>query len=117
MKYLLLCCFNEKQWDAIPDSQRDEIMRQYRGLMESLHTSGHHLATGKLHPVATATTVRSQHGKPAVLDGPYAETKEQLGGYHVVECKDLDEAVSIASRIPTIPFGGTVEVRPLEETW
>jgi hypothetical protein len=117
MKYLLLCCFNEKQWDAIPDSQRDGIMREYRELMESLHKSGHHLTTGKLRPVAAATTVRSQNGKPAVIDGPYAETKEQLGGYHLVECKDLDEAVSIAARIPTIPFGGAVEVRPLEETW
>jgi hypothetical protein len=117
MKYLLLCCFNEKEWNAIPDSQRDGIMREYRELMESLHTSGPHLATGKLHPVATATTVCSRNGRPAVVDGPYAETKEQLGGYHLVTCKDLDEAVSIAARIPTIPFGGTVEVRPLEETW
>jgi hypothetical protein len=85
--------------------------------VEDLHKSGHHLATGKLHPVATATTVRGQNGKPAAVDGPYAETKEQLGGYHLVECGDADEAVSIAARIPTIPYGGTVEVRPLEETW
>ena len=117
MKYLLLCCFNENQWKAIPDSRRDGIMREYHGLMEDLHKSGHHLATGKLHPAATAATVRGLNGTPDVVDGPYAETKEQLGGYHLVECRDMDEAVAIAARIPTIPYGGTVEVRPLEETW
>jgi hypothetical protein len=117
MKYLLLCCFNEKQWNALPASRRDGIMRDYRELVESLHKSGHHLATGKLRPAATAATVRSLNGKAATVDGPFAETKEQLGGYHVVECRDMDEANSIASRIPTIPYGGTVEVRPLEETW
>jgi hypothetical protein len=117
MKYLLLCCFNEKQWNAIPDSQRDGIMRDYRELMASLHQSGQHLSTGKLRPVATATTVRGQSGKTAVVDGPFAETKEQLGGYHVIECGNLDDAIAIARRIPTIPHGGTVEVRPLEEIW
>jgi hypothetical protein len=113
MQYLLLCCFDEKQWEKIPESQRDGIMREYGALLQSLHTSGQHLTTGKLQPTATATTVRGRNGKPVITDGPYAETKEQLGGYHLVECKDLDEAISIAKRIPTIPFGGTVEVRPL----
>ena len=117
MKYLLLCCADEKQWNVIPDSRRGGIMREYRELMESLHKSGHHLSTGKLRPVATASTVRNQNGKPTVVDGPYAETKEQLGGYHVIECRDLDEAITIAKRIPTIPYGGTIEVRPLEEIW
>ena len=117
MRYLLLCCFNEKKWEAIPESKRGGIMRDYRELMQSLHASGQHLATGKLQPVGTATTVRGQNGKPTVVDGPYAETKEQLGGYHVFECKTLDEAIAIAKRIPTVPHGGTVEVRPLEETW
>ena len=117
MKYLLLCCADEKQWSAIPDSRRDGIMREYRELMKSLHESGQHLATGKLEPVATAATVRSRNGKPVVVDGPFAETKEQLGGYHVVECRDLDEAIAIAKRIPTLPHGGTVEVRPMEELW
>jgi hypothetical protein len=117
MKYLLLCCANEKQWNAIPDSQREGIMRDYRELMENLHQSGRHLSTGKLEPVSTATTVRCRNGKPFVIDGPFAETKEQLGGYHVVECQDLDEAVAIAKRIPTLPYGGTIEVRPLEELW
>ncbi len=114
MRYLLMCCFNEKQWDAIPEARRDEIMRDYGALLHSLDNSGQHVGTGKLRPTATATTVRNGSGKPVVVDGPFAETKEQLGGYHVVECKDLDEAISIAKRIPTIPYGGAVEVRPLE---
>ena len=114
MKFLLLCCFDEKQWNSIPRPKRDGIMREYGELMESLHKSGHHLATGKLQPVAAAATVRGGTGRAAVIDGPFAETKEQLGGYHVVECRDMDEAIAIARRIPTIPHGGAVEVRPIE---
>ena len=116
MKYLLLCCFDENRWEAIPESQRDAIMRDYGALLQSLDTSGQHLDTRKLRPTASAATVRSRNGKPVVIDGPFAETKEQLGGYHLIECKDLDEAISIAKRFPTIPHGGVVEVRPLEET-
>ncbi len=114
MRYLLLCCFDEKRWEEIPESQRDAIMRDYGALLQSLGQSGQHLATGKLQPTAAATTVRSRNGKPVVIDGPFAETKEQLGGYHLIECRDLDEAISIAKRIPTLPYGGAVEVRALE---
>ena len=114
MQYLLLCCFDEKQWEEIPESQRDTIMREYGELLQSIDLSGHHLASGKLQSSSTATTVRRKNGKLAVTDGPFAETKEQLGGYHLIECKDLGEAISIAKRIPTIPFGGTIEVRALE---
>ena len=113
MRYLLLCCIEEKRWEAIPEAQRGGIMRKYGELLESLDRSGQHLASAQLQPVATATTIRGRNGKPAVTDGPFAETKEQLGGYHLVECKDLDEAIAIAKRIPTIPYGGAVEVRPL----
>ena len=114
MRYLMLCCFDEKRWNAIPESQRNAIMRDYGALLQSLGQSGQHLATGKLQPTATATTVRSRNGKPIVSDGPFAETKEQLGGYHLIECKNLDEAISIAKRFPTLLFGGAVEVRALE---
>lgn len=114
MRYLLLCCFDEKQWEKIPESQRGGIMRQYGELLRSLDESGHHLASAKLQSSSTAATVRGKNGKQAVTDGPFAETKEQLGGYHLLECKDAAEAIAIARRIPTIPFGGTVEVRPLE---
>ena len=113
MRYLLLCCFDEKRWDAIPESQRNGIMRAYGELMKSLDESGRHLASGKLQSSSTATTVRSKNGTPVATDGPYAETKEQLGGYHLIECGDVDEAIAIAQRIPTIPYGGAVEVRPL----
>ena len=114
MRYLLFCCFNEKQWNAIPEPQRDAIMRDYGDWIQSLDRSGQHLATGKLRPTLTAATIRSREGKPVISDGPFAETKEQVGGYHLLECKDLDEALAIAKRIPTIPFGGAVEVRSLE---
>ena len=114
MRYLLLCCFDEKRWNAIPEPQREAIMRDYGALLQSLDRNGQHLATGKLKPTATATTVRSRNGKPVVSDGPFAETKEQLGGYHLVECRDLEEAIAIAKRFPTLPFGGAVEVRALE---
>ena len=113
MRYLLLCCIEEKRWEEIPESQRNGIMREYGELLQSLDTSGQHLASAQLQSSSTATTVRGRNGKPVITDGPFAETKEQLGGYHLVECKDLDEAISIAKRIPTIPYGGTVEVRPL----
>ena len=113
MRYLLLCCFNEKRWNEIPESQRAGIMREYGELLQSLDKSGQHLASAQLQSSSAATTVRGRNGKPVVTDGPFAETKEQLGGYHLVECKDADEAISIAKRIPTIPHGGTVEVRPL----
>jgi hypothetical protein len=113
MRYLLLCCIEETRWEEIPESQRNEIMREYGELLQGLDKSGHHLDSAQLQSSSTAATVRSRNGKLAVTDGPFAETKEQLGGYHLVECKDLDEAISIAKRIPTIPHGGTVEVRPL----
>jgi hypothetical protein len=114
MRYLLLCCFDEERWEAIPESQRGRIMREYGELLQVLDKSGQHLASAKLQSSSAATTVRGRNGKPVVTDGPFAETKEQLGGYHLIECRDLDEALSIAKRIPTIPFGGAVEVRPLE---
>jgi hypothetical protein len=113
VKYLLLCCFDEKRWEALPESRRDTIMREYGELIERLDKSGCHLASGQLQPTATATTLRFTNGRLAITDGPYAETKEQLGGYHLIECKDREEALAIAQRIPTLPFGGTVEVRPL----
>ena len=114
MQYLLMCCFVEKRWDAIPQAQRDGIMRDYGQFVQSEMEAGRYLAGAKLRSTASATTVRAKNGKPLIVDGPFAETKEQLGGYHLIEAKDLDEAMAIASRIPTLPFGGTIEVRPVE---
>jgi len=114
MRYLLLCCASEQQWNGMTESQREKIMRDYGEWIRGLEQSGHHIASAQLRPVSTAATVRGgNNGKPAVTDGPFAETKEQLGGYHLLECRDFDEAVAIAKRIPTIPHGGAVEVRAL----
>jgi hypothetical protein len=116
VEYLLMCCFDEKKWDAIPQQEREGIMRRYGDWVDGLVKSGHYRTGGKLRPSSTATTLRAPKGRPAVMDGPFAETKEQLGGYHVIRCGDLDEAMAIANRIPTLPAGGAVEVRPLEAT-
>jgi hypothetical protein len=113
MQFLLMCCANEEQWGKLPDSQRGAIMDEYWKLIRELKESGRLLSGAKLDRAASAVTVRKKDGKPAITDGPFAETKEQLGGYHLVECKDRDEAVAIALRIPTLPVGGTIEVRPL----
>ena len=114
MQYLLMCCFDEERWAAIPEAERDGIMRQYGEFIQDTKKSGHYLAGAKLQSTSNATTVRAQNGKPVITDGPFAETKEQLGGYHLIECRDLDEALAIAGRIPTLPAGGIVEVRPLD---
>jgi hypothetical protein len=114
MHYMLLCCFDEEAWDGLPDAEKGRVMEQYGALMHDIGRSGRLRASVKLQPTATSTTVRLRNGKPVITDGPFAETKEQLGGYHVVECKDLDEALAIALRIPTLCMGGAVEVRPLE---
>ena len=113
MQYLLLCCADEVQWAKLPDSQRDKIMDKYGKLVHELKSSGRLLGGAKLDRSGSAVTVREQNGKPVITDGPFAETKEQLGGYHLIECPDRDEAVAIALRFPTLPAGGTIEVRPL----
>jgi hypothetical protein len=116
MQYLLLCCFDEERWANLPQSQRDEIMRDYGAWKQDITKRGHYRAGAKLQPTSSATTIRARNGKPALTDGPFAETKEQLGGYHLIECQDLDEALSIARRIPTLDAGGVIEVRPLDPT-
>ncbi|HKW51626.1 MAG TPA: YciI family protein [Candidatus Eisenbacteria bacterium] len=113
MQYLLMCCFNEDRWAQLPESQREKIMQEYAEFDQSIVKSGHFRAKAQLQSISASTTVRHQNGKPVITDGPFAETKEQLGGYHLVECRDLDEALSIAARIPTLPYGGLIEVRPL----
>lgn len=113
MQYMLMCCFEEHAWEKLSDAQKGEIMTAYGEVIQSLVKSGNFRGGAQLHPTASATTVRMQNGKPVLTDGPFAETKEQLGGYHLVECRDLDEAISIAARIPTLPAGGAIEVRPV----
>src|SRR5262249_44095319 len=113
MQYMLMCCIEEAHWERLPEGRKSEIMDEYGKFMQGIVKSGHFRATGRLQPTSTSTTVREKNGKIVTTDGPFAETKEQLGGYHLVECKDLDEALSIARRIPTLRVGGAIEVRPL----
>ncbi len=117
MQYMLMCCFDEKQWAKMPEAQKHGIMEQYAEFEQDIVKSGHFRAGAKLQPTSTTTTLREKNGKLITTDGPFAETKEQLGGYHLVECKDLDEAISIAKRIPTLRAGGVVEVRPVEQAF
>jgi hypothetical protein len=113
MQYMLMCCFEEREWEKLSDAQKGKIMTEYGEVIQSLVRNGTFRGGAQLHPTSSATTVRVKKGKPVMTDGPFAETKEQLGGYHLVECKDLDEAISIAARIPTLPAGGAIEVRPV----
>ena len=99
---------------ALPEASREAVMRDYGQWIAELERRGKHRMSAKLAPTATAHTVRQLRGRRVVMDGPFAETKEQFGGYHLVECQDLDEAMTLAGRIPTLPHGGVVEVRAVE---
>jgi hypothetical protein len=114
MKYMLLIYHDEPSWDAITEAERQQIYVEYRKLRSELESRGQFVTGSQLQPIATATSVRVRDGKELVTDGPFAETHEQLGGYFLVEAKDLDEATSIAARIPSARTG-TIEVRPLVE--
>jgi hypothetical protein len=114
MQVMLMCCIDEGRWAALPAASRDGIMRDYGAWVGEMERLGKHVATGKLEPASRAQTIRLQDGRRNVVDGPFAETKEQFGGYHVLECRDLDEALALAERIPTLPHGGVIEVRALE---
>jgi hypothetical protein len=115
MKYMLLIYHDEPSWDAITETERQQIYLEYRTLREELVSRGQFESGSQLQPITTATTVRVRDGKELVTDGPFAETHEQLGGYFLIEAKDLDEATAIAARIPSARTG-TIEVRPLVET-
>jgi hypothetical protein len=99
---------------AMNEREREECYRESTQLAHQLHADGQYLAAAPLQPVATATTVRLREGKRLVSDGPFAETREQLGGYFLVEAADLDAAIGIAARLPMAKLG-TIEVRPLIE--
>jgi hypothetical protein len=116
MQYLLLIYDNEKAWANIPEVEKNAIFSQYMEFSQDIVKSGHFRAGDALQPTSTATTVTMKDGKLVSTDGPFAETKEQLGGYYLVEAKDLDEAVKIAGRIPSVRHGGKIEVRPVMPT-
>jgi hypothetical protein len=111
MKYMLLIYGDEQALD--PD-EREKCYVESAGLARDLHTSGQYLGASPLHLTATATSVRMRDGKRLVTDGPFAETREQLGGYYLIEAADLDEAIDIAARIPGVRWG-TIEIRPVME--
>jgi hypothetical protein len=111
MKYMMLVYLAE---DALTDAEREHCYVESAQLTQDLHSSGHYRDASPLHPVSTATSVRVRDGKRLVTDGPFAETREQLGGYYIIEAKNLDEAIGIAERIPVATVG-TIEIRPVME--
>jgi hypothetical protein len=111
MKYMLLIYLDEQ---ALSETEREQCYVESTRLAQELNASGHYLAASPLHPTSTATSVRVRDGKSIVTDGPFAETREQLGGFFVITARDLDEAIGIAARIPVARMG-TVEIRPLIE--
>jgi len=114
MKYLLMIYQDEKARAAETEAQRGQITGEYMQFMKEVQASGHIKGGDALKPSTTATCVRVENGKRMVTDGPYAETREQLGGYFLIEAKDLDEAIGIAARIPGARMG-TIEVRPIAQ--
>jgi hypothetical protein len=107
MKYLCLVYLDEKKLETVAD-------HECKACVDALQQSGHHIAAEALQSVHTATTVRIRNGKMAVTDGPFAETKEQLAGFYLIDAKDLNEAIQLAARIPPARVG-SVEVRPIRE--
>lgn len=112
MKYLCLIYENEKEWEKLPPAESEAIMNEYFAFTNDIQASGKLLGGEALQPTATATTVKVRNGKVSTTDGPFVETKEQLGGFYLIEANDLNEAIQIAARIPSARFGG-VEVRPV----
>jgi hypothetical protein len=114
MKYLCLIYDDEKQWQKFPKEVQDQYMGEYTAFSDSIKKSGQFVGANQLQPTHTATIVRSRNGKVSTTDGPFAETKEQLGGYYLIEAKDLNDAIQVASRIPSAK-SGSIEVRPVVE--
>ena len=112
MKYMLLIHEDEKAFQNLSETDRQAIYAEYRRFSEEIAASGQLVGGSELQPTTAATSVRVRHGKRLVTDGPFAETREQLGGYYLIEARDLDEAIELAARIPSARTG-TVEVRPL----
>jgi hypothetical protein len=115
MKYILLIHDDEKAWGQLADSDRQKIYGEYAQFMAQIKSTGQYLGGNQLQPTTSATSVRVRDGRRLVTDGPFAETHEQLGGFFLVDARDLDEAIAIAARIPSAREG-TIEVRPIVES-
>jgi hypothetical protein len=114
MKYLCLVYLEEKKLDALSKSEFDALVGEALAYDEELQKSGHYIVSEALQPVQTATTLRVRNGKLSTTDGPFAETKEQLGGFILIDARDLDEAIQVAAKIPPGRLG-SIEVRPIWE--
>ncbi len=114
MKYLCLAYEEQKKLDDLSRSEWDDLRQETLGYVETLRKNGHLLSTQALQSVQTAATVRVRSGQLSVTDGPFAETKEQLGGFFLIEARDLNEAIQVASRWPSARLG-SIEVRPIDE--
>ena len=112
MQYLLLIYDSEANWEKMSPADQAKMYEEYGRFTNEIKTSGKHVAGQQLKPVATATTVRVRDGKRVATDGPFAETKEQLGGFYMINANDLDEAIALAGRIPSARVG-SIEVRPI----
>lgn len=114
MRYLCLIYEEQKKFEAMSKSEQDAGLAEYSAFTDGIKKSGHYIGAEALQPVQTATTVRVRNGKLSTTDGPFAETREQLGGYYLINAKDLNDAIQVASRIPSAKWG-TIEVRPIWE--
>ena len=114
MKFMFLIYHEEKTLDTLPDGEMQRLVDAALGYMEELRQSGHFIVSNALQRGRTARTIRVRGGKVTTTDGPFAETKEQLGGFYLIEAKDLDEACAVAARFPPARIG-TIEVRPVQE--
>ena len=114
MRYLCLIYDEEKQLNTMAKAEADQFMGEYFAFTEGIKQTGHYLGGEALQPVQTATSVKVRNGKVSTTDGPFAETKEQLGGYYLINARDLNDAIQVASKIPSARIG-TVEVRPIME--
>ncbi len=112
MQYMLLIYEREADVSRFSTAERDAFFQEYMTFTQNLTKSGHIKGGDGLQPVSTATTVRVRDGKTMTTDGPFAETREQLGGYYLIEAKDLDEAITIAARVPSARHG-SIEIRPV----
>ena len=114
MRYLCLIYLNEQQLAGMPQTEMDALNARHLALNEELLASGHFVEAEALTPGASATCLRVRNGRPGVTDGPYAETKEMVAGFYLIEARDLNEAIQIAAKLPAAPLG-TVEVRPCRD--
>ena len=113
MRYMLLMCRDEERWDAMSVEEKGTIYREAVEYSEARRPGGFYLGGEPLEPTRTATTVRMKGGKAVMTDGPFAETKEQLAGYTILEARDLDEALVFVARHPLVRAGFSIEVRPI----